>query len=103
MSDGANHWSSGMGDDTVVYCPHADALLDGDEKTLLGPGGNTRRLAHCFYCGEDARDNEHRIDRENSETHCENTSQSTVRFCPHCGERVDQEANQAIAFDGGDR
>lgn len=71
------HTLSGVAEDTYVYCPEADETF--------GPGGESVDFEYCFYCGEAAHNERHRVDEEISEIFCDNTIMSTYRYCPHCG------------------
>lgn len=73
------HINRGTGPETRTFCPR-----DGEE---YGPGGYSE-YTFCPYCGGDAHDGSHRVDRDIGEVFCDHTSQSTYRYCPNCGDKT---------------
>jgi len=73
------HRSIGVAEETKVICE-----FDGG---AYGPAGD-RMPVRCPYCGGNARGGKHTIILDGDEVICEDTSQSTYRFCPGCGERL---------------
>jgi len=80
------HERYGVGEDTKVICEH-----DGG---AYGPAGD-RLPIHCPYCGGNARGGKHRIVLDGDEVLCDDTTQSTYRFCPGCGERLSGDSGKA--------
>lgn len=77
------HTSGGVGSETFVNCPNG---------VLYGPAEDAEdKYTYCPYCGEDTTNDAHTVDKEISEVFCDNTIMSTYRFCPNCGDRLDEE------------
>lgn len=72
------HSFEGVGRETRVYCPE-NGLLSVSEPQDFDPD-------YCPYCGGDTENDSHRVDSEVCEVFCENSTQSTWRYCPMCGD-----------------
>jgi len=85
---GTEHVVDGVGMDTVAKCPETGHQY--------GPGAiNETRPNWCPYCGEDVKNDDHRVARRFSEVFCENTNMANWRYCPGCGDRsVDTDTDQ---------
>lgn len=79
-SGAATHHVEGVGEDTVVVCEH--------DENAYGPAGDTE-FQKCPYCGGNAKGGDHRIHESGDEVFCDHTGVSTYRYCPGCGEEVD--------------
>lgn len=90
------HWERGVAEDSEVYCPEAG--------TTFGPGGESECSEYCLYCGEDTGNDAHQV--HEYDTFCENSTMSTLRFCPYCGERIDRnvwpDSDSTGGTDGGE-
>lgn len=74
-----NHRCTGTGTDTKVKCEETGRTY--------GPGSLAEtKPNYCPYCGVSIEDEEHRVARRFSEVFCEETTMSTWRSCPGCGE-----------------
>lgn len=79
---GLTHHVSGVESDTAVSCSITGVAY--------GPGSDGEELPNfCPYCGHIATDGSHRIDPDIDEVFCDRTTMSTWRYCPGCGEGVE--------------
>lgn len=83
------HELSGVGEDTSVFCPHAGGRVGPED-------GAADALTFCPYCGDESDSAEHRTHRDRAEVSCPNTTMSTWRYCPNCGEGLNPDVT-----DGG--
>lgn len=81
------HREIGLGAATRVYCPRTEEWYGPHPEAGFD-------VSFCPYCGGDATNDDHRIDREVCEVFCENTIQSTWRFCPNCGDRIEGDSDE---------
>ena len=90
-SDGTNHRNTGVGKWTRTYCPEVGEWF--------GPHPEAEMIVSCCpYCGGLVEDDDHQLHEDGNEVTCDNTGQSTYRFCPHCGARTD---GTTTGTDGG--
>lgn len=78
----SSHKFKGTGEETQVDCPK-EGVLKVSDSTMFNP-------EFCPYCGETVSNSDHRVDTDICEVFCENTIQSTWRFCPLCGVRKEK-------------
>lgn len=72
------HRVEGTGEDTRVVCHH--------NNVTYGPHADAKSgMAFCPYCGKRAV-GEHEADDDLGEVFCPDTTMSTWRYCPGCGE-----------------
>lgn len=77
------HSVEGVGTGTRVYCGKTDSEY--------GPYTQAKsEFDFCPYCGADTDTETHDVQVSLDEVFCENTSMSTWRYCPNCGERADK-------------
>lgn len=77
-----SHKFEGVGQDTRVFCPEEDEWIAVSAADGFDP-------SFCPYCGDNAHDASHRVAPRLCEVFCENSTQSTWRYCPICGRRDD--------------
>lgn len=77
-----SHELLGVGAETRVYCPIEDCTY--------GPGGECIEFEYCPYCAVSTEDMEHDSETVEGEVYCSNTLMSLYRYCPKCGEEVDE-------------
>lgn len=83
--DRTDHRLQGVGEDTRVFCP--------DTEYWYGPYSPASfDAAFCPYCGENTEGSEHQVDTEVREVFCPHSSQSTWRYCSHCGDAIIDES-----------
>lgn len=76
------HTVSGVGEQTIVTCSNGG---------LFGPASRAEdEYSYCPYCGEDTDNSSHRVDVSLSEVFCDESSMSNYRFCPNCGDRIEE-------------
>lgn len=80
LDTGVSHQFEGIGPDTRVFCPESDEWTGVSASDGFDP-------TYCPYCGDSALDANHRVEPRLCEVFCENTTQSTWRYCPECGRR----------------
>lgn len=79
---GALHYVDGVGADTRVRCPNND----GD---WFGPHEDAdHEPAYCPYCGAESDEGAHWVHDDGREVDCPNSTMSTYRYCPGCGEEA---------------
>lgn len=76
------HSVSGVGGETAVWCPFTEQLF--------GPGGISH-FEYCPYCGSSVEDEDHSVDTSVDEVFCPDTTMSTYRYCPNCGDRAGEQ------------
>jgi len=82
QTDEVEHVVRGVGDETRVGCGRRD-LMYGPHPDAI------ENMRYCPYCGAKAWEGDHGPSIVAGEVFCPDSSMSTYRYCPGCGDGVD--------------